>query len=55
MTLLNGCVKEASLSALKRGYAVCLLRDAHSTIYKNAKRIIGGVNREMEAAAAHMI
>lgn len=51
----NGCVREACLSATKRGYAVCLLRDAHSTIYRNAKKIIEDVNREMEAAGVRVI
>lgn len=51
----NGCVREACLSAIKRGYAVRLLCDAHSTIYKNAKKIIGDVNREMEAAGVRVI
>jgi nicotinamidase-related amidase len=46
----NGCVKEACLSALKKGYSVCLLSGAHSTFYKNAKNIIEETNREMEAA-----
>ena len=50
----NGCVREACLSALKRGYAVRLLRDAHSTIYTNAEKIIGDVNREMEAAGVRV-
>jgi nicotinamidase-related amidase len=53
--LSNGCVREACLSALKRGYAVCLLGDAHSTVYKNAERIIEDVNGEMEAAGVRLI
>lgn len=53
--LSNGCVRDACLGALKRGYAVCLLRDAHSTVYQNAKKIIGDVNREMEAAGVRVI
>lgn len=53
--LSNGCVRATCLSALKRGYAVCLLRDAHSTVYKNAKKIIGDVNREMETAGGRVI
>jgi nicotinamidase-related amidase len=46
----NGCVKEACLSALKHGYGVCLLSDAHSTFYKNGKKIVEDINREMAAA-----
>ena len=51
----NGCVREACVSALKRGYEVCLLQDAHSTFYKNAERIIEQVNREMEAKGVRLM
>lgn len=51
----NGCVKAACLSAIKRGYGVYLLSDAHSTFYKNAEKIIADTNREMEAAGVRLI
>ena len=51
----NGCVKDACLSALKHGYAVCLLSDAHSTFYKNGKKIVEDINREMEAAGVCVV
>ncbi len=51
----NGCVKDACLSALKNGYAVCLLSDAHSTFYKNGKKIIEDINRDMEAAGVRVV
>lgn len=51
----NGCVKAACLSAKQRGYAVCLLSDAHSTLYKNAEKIIAETNRDMEAAGVRLI
>lgn len=51
----NGCVKDACLSALKYGYAVCLLSDAHSTFYKNGKKVIEDINHEMETAGVCVI
>lgn len=51
----NGCVKDACLSSLKNGYAVCLLSDAHSTFYKNGKKIVEDINREMEAAGVCVV
>ena len=51
----NGCVKHACLSAMERGYTVYLLSDAHSTIYKNAARIIKDISREMEAAGVKLL
>ncbi|MBN1778074.1 MAG: cysteine hydrolase [Clostridiales bacterium] len=51
----NGCVKTACLSALKKGFDVTLVKDAHSTCYANAEKIIGRVNRDMESTGAHVI
>lgn len=48
----NGCVRDACLSALARGYRVVLVRDAHSTFYANAAHMIEQTNAEMAAAGA---
>jgi nicotinamidase-related amidase len=50
----NGCVKDACLSALKRGYEVILLSNAHSTFYSGGNKIVEAVNREMEKAGARV-
>ncbi len=46
----NGCVKQACLTALDKGYRVVLIKDAHSTFYSGADRMIEQTNCEMEAA-----
>lgn len=51
----NGCVRRACQSALERGYSVTLVKDAHSTFYNNADKVIGRVNREMESAGARVV
>ena len=51
----NGCVKTACLSALGKGFDVVLVKDAHSTCYANAEKIIGRVNRDIEVAGARVI
>lgn len=51
----NGCVKDACISAQNHGYGVFLLSDAHSTFYKNGKKIIEDVNRELAAAGVCLL
>ena len=51
----NGCVKDTCLSALKKGYNVILPGDAHSTFYSNGKKVVEGVNRDMEKAGARVV
>lgn len=40
---------------MDRGYGAVLLSDAHSTFYKDAAKIIGFINREMERAGVRII
>jgi nicotinamidase-related amidase len=51
----NGCVKAACLESNKNGYNVFLISDCHSTVYKNAGKIITEVNNEMEEAGIDLI
>ncbi len=51
----NGCVKDACLSALQKQYSVILVKDAHSTFYKNAEKMIDSVNSQMETAGAFIV
>ena len=50
----NGCVKDACLSALEKGYVVILPSDAHSTFYSGGKKIVETVNRDMDSAGARV-
>lgn len=51
----NGCVRAACLSAMQRDYNVILLSDAYSTFSKDAEKIIGRTNREMEEAGVRIM
>lgn len=51
----NGCVRAACLDSNSNGFNVFLILDCHSTVYKNAGRIITEVNNEMEAAGISLI
>jgi len=43
----NGCIEATCLDALKLGYDVVLIEDAHSTFYKQARKVIDATNREL--------
>ena len=51
----NGCVKAACLSAHQKGFKVTLIRDAHTTFYANAAKLVDCVNRDMEMAGVQVI
>ncbi|HPJ02809.1 MAG TPA: isochorismatase family protein [Candidatus Limiplasma sp.] len=51
----NGCVRTACLSALNYGFTVTLVKDAHSTFYTNAEKLIGRINMEMQDAGVRII
>lgn len=51
----NGCVKSACQSALHNRLNVILIKDAHSTFYSNAEKIIEQINNELEKAGACVI
>jgi len=46
----NGCIKDSCLDALNKDFEVVLIKDAHSTFYKNAEKVICQINNEMENA-----
>lgn len=50
----NGCIKEACLDALNNNFEVVLVKDAHSTFYKNASKVIDQINNEIENAGAQI-
>jgi nicotinamidase-related amidase len=51
----NGCVKVACVESNKNGYNVFLISDCHSTVYKNAEKIITEVNKEMKESGINLI
>jgi|GEM_PF-5817729 len=44
----NGCIKDACMDSIKYNYKVYLIKDGHSTFYKNSDKIISSVNNELE-------
>lgn len=48
----HGCVKAGSLDALKQGYQVILIADAHSSYSKDAAKLIKQWNAKIEQAGA---
>ncbi len=46
--ITNGCIKQACIEALEKGYDVTLIADAHSTFNKNPKKIINEWNQKLE-------
>lgn len=48
----NGCVKDACLEALHKGYPVTLIANGHSTFYRDAPRLIAQWNRDLAAQGA---
>jgi nicotinamidase-related amidase len=48
----HGCVKATSLDALKRGYQVVLVSDAHSSYSKDAAKLITEWNEKIGKAGA---
>lgn len=51
----QGCVRATSLDALKLGYHVDLVEDAHSTYSKTAKRIIKDWNKKLSEKGAILV
>ena len=51
----NGCVKDACLEALHKGYQVTLLANGHSTFYRDAPRLIAQWNRDLAAKGATLL
>jgi nicotinamidase-related amidase len=51
----QGCVRATSLDALKLGYRVDLVEDAHSTYSKAAKRIITDWNKNLSEKGAILV
>jgi nicotinamidase-related amidase len=51
----QGCVKATSLDALKLGYKVNVVEDAHSTYSKTAKRIIREWNKKLSEKGAVLV
>jgi nicotinamidase-related amidase len=51
----QGCVRATSLDALKLGYEVNLVEDAHSTYSKTAKRIIRDWNKKLSNKGAALV
>lgn len=46
--ITNGCIKQACIEALERGYDVALFADAHSTNNKNPEKVIIEWNGKLE-------
>jgi nicotinamidase-related amidase len=46
--ITNGCIKQACIEALERGYDVTLIVDAHSTFNKNPEKVINEWNGKLE-------
>ena len=51
----NGCVKDACLEALQKGYPVTLIANGHSTFYRDAPRLIAQWNQDLEAKGATLL
>jgi nicotinamidase-related amidase len=51
----HGCVKATSLEALKRGYQVVLVSDAHSSFSKDAAKLITEWNEKISKAGAVLL
>ncbi len=51
----HGCVKATCLGALKEGYKVVLVSDAHSNFSKDAVKIIEKWNRELSSRGAILV
>lgn len=50
----HGCVKATSLEALKQGYQVTLVSDAHSSYNKDAVKLIKEWNEKISKAGANL-
>ncbi len=53
--ITNGCVRDACLQALERGFDVALFTDAHSTFYKNAAKMIDQLHGEMAQLGVRLV
>lgn len=53
--ITNGCVRDACLQALERGYDVALVTDAHSTYYKNAAKMVSQLHDEMAQKGVRLL
>lgn len=53
--ITNGCVRDACLQALERGFDVALVTDAHSTFYKNAAKMIEQLHVEMAHKGVRLV
>lgn len=51
----NGCIKDACLESFQLGFNVYLIDDCHSTVYKNAQKVISDVNKQMNEAGIKLI
>lgn len=51
----NGCVQAACTDAIKHGYSVVLVSDAHSTFHKQAEKVIADWNQKLEEQGARVI
>ena len=51
----NGCIKAACLGAIKKGFSVLLISDAHSTFHKNAEQVILDWNSRLKEQGAELI
>ncbi len=51
----HGCVKATSLDALKKGYQVTLVSDAHSSYSKDAAKLIVEWNEKLSKAGATLM
>ena len=51
----NGCIKAACLGAIKMGFSVILISDAHSTFHKDAERVISDWNLRLQEQGAELI
>jgi nicotinamidase-related amidase len=50
----HGCVRASSLDALKLGYDVTLVSDAHSSYNRQAEALRNTWNKKIAAAGAHL-
>lgn len=51
----NGCIKAACLGAIKMGFPVILISDAHSTFHKDAERVISDWNLRLKEQGVELI